>query len=177
MAALCYDTEQLDEDLEVTGPIAVVLHADIDQTDTNWIVRLRQIDQAGRELVLTQGFLNASHRAVEPARSVPGSPHHPHTAESIAPVEPGRIHEYAIAMVPACHVFAAGSRIRLEICARDFNAPYGGEGFQYRFQHLPASVPTTHRIHHTAVLASHLELPLVPPDGIDREYHEADPQA
>ncbi|HEY7973442.1 MAG TPA: CocE/NonD family hydrolase, partial [Xanthobacteraceae bacterium] len=82
---LRYLTDPLPHDVLVAGPIALTFYASIDQDDTNWIVILkdvgpdvavqsvregeREVPKNLPEREVTRGWLKASHRAVDPARS------------------------------------------------------------------------------------------------------------
>ena len=102
------------ENLEVTGPAALKLFASIDQDDTNWIAKLSDVSPTGAETrISTKGYLKASHRALDPAKSKPYAPYH-HTYQN-GTVIPGKIYEYDISLAMATHVFKAGHRIKLEI--------------------------------------------------------------
>ena len=84
-----YTTEPLNEDVEVTGPMAIYLYASIDQTDTNWRVTLSDVDGCGiNRFILTDDWLKASHRAVDESKSEVCRPWHPHTKNE--PLTPGR---------------------------------------------------------------------------------------
>jgi predicted acyl esterase len=89
---LRYLTDPLPKDTLVAGPMSLTLYASIDQRDTNWIVVLKDVGpDVGRrtaraqereiptnlpEKELTRGWLKASNRAIDPARSAPWRPWH-----------------------------------------------------------------------------------------------------
>jgi predicted acyl esterase len=75
--------------------------------------------------VLTKGWLRASHRAVDPKRSRPNEPWHPHLSlEELTPGEPALL---PIEVISTCNVFKPGHRVRLEIASCDSMAenPFG----------------------------------------------------
>ena len=92
IAKLRYLSEPLARDVLVAGPIALTLHAAIDQDDTNWIVALKDVgpDPSVRtvregereapagvhERELTRGWLKASNRALDTERTTPWKPFH-----------------------------------------------------------------------------------------------------
>jgi hypothetical protein len=88
IATVRYRTPPLSEPIEVTGPIALYLHAAIDQEDTNWIISLRDLAPDGSVHELTKGFLKSSHRKLDQHESKPWLPYHPHTERE--PVAPSR---------------------------------------------------------------------------------------
>jgi len=71
---LDFATPVLEQDLEITGPLALYLHASLDQPEATWIVIIRDRAADGSAAVVTKGWLRASHRAVDAARSTPAKP-------------------------------------------------------------------------------------------------------
>jgi predicted acyl esterase len=87
---LRYMTDPLPSDVLVAGPISLTLYASIDETDTNWIVVLKDVGpdvsvrtaRDGERFVpdnlpereLTRGWLKASYRALDEERSKPWEP-------------------------------------------------------------------------------------------------------
>ena len=176
---LRYMTEPLAQDVLVAGPISLTLYAEIDQTDTNWIVVLKDVGpdvsvvtaRVGERSVpdtlpereLTRGWLKASYRATDPARSTPAEPFHKLTKESIAPVTPGEIVKYEIQVLATANQFKAGHRICIEICSMD--APTGTGAMtdvEYIPDHVTSSNTVTHKIYRDADRPSHLLLPIIP---------------
>ena len=113
-----FDTEPLTADLPAVGP--VVLLADLvvdDVADLDLHARVSVVDARGEPTQITEGRLRASHRAVDPDRSVHNSagapvvPWHPHDREDA--LEPGQPVQLAVEINPLCHTFRAGERIRL----------------------------------------------------------------
>ncbi|MCZ7564051.1 MAG: CocE/NonD family hydrolase [Burkholderiales bacterium] len=166
IASVQYLSARLEEDLEITGPAALYLHAAIDQDDTNWIVSLRDVAPNGKQVELTKGFLKASHRALDAARSEPHTPYHPHVDPR--PVTPGQICEYAIALAPLSNVFKVGHRIKLVIScmdharARDYELAPESLGRTHAPWHLCSSRTTVHKVFHDRERPSHLLLPVIP---------------
>jgi putative CocE/NonD family hydrolase len=176
---LRYMTEPLPEDLLVIGPISLTLYASIDQEDTNWIVILKDVGpdvsvrtaREGERLVpndlkereLTRGWLKASHRAVDPARSKPWRPWHSLTREAQKPVVPGEVNEYQIEIMSTANLFEKGHRICLDITSLDLNTGVAGEtNVEYIANHVCSSKTVLHKVHHNGRYPSHLLLPVIP---------------
>ncbi|MEM2454858.1 MAG: CocE/NonD family hydrolase [Candidatus Bathyarchaeia archaeon] len=159
-----YMTPPLPRDLEVMGPVAIYFYASIDQDDTNWIVRLCDVTPDGKDITLGKGYLKASHRAIDPEKSKPGEPYHPHTSQE--PVEPGRIYEYMIALGVVVNVFKAGHRIKLEIESAE--SPRDPEMQIHFHPHLCSSKITLHKIYRNKDYQSHVLLPIVPKPGYEK---------
>ena len=151
---LHYATPPLAEPLEVTGPLALVLHASLDRSDATWMVVIRDVAPDGTSRIVTKGWLRASHRQLDPKRSKPYQPYHPHT-ESV-PVTPGAATEYAIEIREAANVFKAGHRLVLDIRGQDTPAE------DMLFFHLGNQQKTVHTIHHDRANASYLLVPAIP---------------
>jgi predicted acyl esterase len=163
VAEVRFETPPLLDSLEVTGPVALYLHAAIDATDTNWIVALADVAADGRVVELTRGYLKASHRKLDTSLSEPWLPYHPHTGAE--PVEPGKVYEYAIELSPMANVFPAGHRIRLSISAMDhaLHPPSDAElGAGHLPWHLCRNAVVSHALHHGPTAPSHLLLPVIP---------------
>lgn len=167
--------------LELTGPLAADLHISTDGDDADLFLTLRAFAPGGEEVTfrgandprapLSQGWLRLSHRAVDPARSRPGRPWHPHQAAE--PVRPGQAYPVAVEMWPTCVVLPAGCRLALTVAGRDFARPGapedGPDGFRGSgpFAHDdPADRPAARaadvtRVHTGARVPSSLLLPVI----------------
>ncbi len=160
-----YQTAPLSRDVEVTGPVALDLQAsfeveDSSWVDTNWIVSLSDVFPDGNEIEVTKGWLKASHRALDPSRSKPYRPYHPHTKESIENIQQGKIYEYAIEFRPASNVFRAGHRIRLKVMSMDMPGPA-----IFIQAHLCRNDLVVHKVYHSREHMTHLLLPVIENTG------------
>jgi uncharacterized protein len=179
VAKLRYLSDPLPQDLVIAGPAALNLFAEIDQDDTNWFAVLkdvgpdpsvrtaregeREIPQHVPERELTRGWLKASHRALDQARSKPWRPWHPLTRKAQAKVTPGEITEYNIGILATANMFRRGHRIGLEIAAADMpTGVAGATNVEYIAPHICSSKTTLHKIYHDARWPSHLLLPVIP---------------
>ena len=156
-----FTSPPLTEDLEVTGPVAMKLFGSSTGIDAQFIVRimdmgplppdvtaaLKLVDGPLPARMVTMGWLKASHRALDPARSTPQSPYHTH--ENPQPLEPGKVYEFDVEIWPTCWVFKAGHRIRLDITSFDLG-------------HHIGHIRGTDTFHHDASRPSHLVLPVIP---------------
>lgn len=156
--SLKYLTPPLSQDVEVIGDVAVYLFASIDTDDTNWILKLSDIDENGSEQWLTSGHLKASHRALDANKSTPLQPYHPHTNPE--PVVPGEICEYAIGLQPIANVFKAGHRIQLQI--ESMMSPRDPDQLLHYHPLLCSSKTTVHKIYRDKGHRSYLILPVIP---------------
>jgi predicted acyl esterase len=155
--SLKYYSPPLVENTEVVGPIALYLYASCRGTDINFFISLWDVDPQGNETFLTRGWLKGSHREVDPKRSKPWQPFHPHT--NPRPLVPGQVYEFAIEIMPTANLFKAGHRICLKISGADDEVPTTTIEFLF-LRHLWSQTPNVVTIYHDADRPSYLLLPI-----------------
>ena len=153
---LAYATPPLEADLRVWGPLSLTLHAASSQADTAWFVKVMDVKPDGTASMVSKGNLKASFRAMDPALSAPGQPFHPFERQEL--LEPGKVYEFQIELVPMFHTFRAGHRLQLQIASEDLQ--YSNHMRQIDVMLLPWPVENT--LYHDAMHASHLMLPVIP---------------
>ena len=144
---LCYSSEPLAADLEVTGPIRVVLYAASDAPDTDWTAKLVDVSPTGYAMNLCDSIVRARFRE---SRTDPTL------------LEPGRVYEYEINLTTTANVFRAAHRLRLEISSSNFprfdrNLNTGGP-LTTETEMRPARQTVLHDRAHP----SHIVLPVIP---------------
>ncbi|HLC40922.1 MAG TPA: CocE/NonD family hydrolase C-terminal non-catalytic domain-containing protein, partial [Methylomirabilota bacterium] len=83
-------------------------------------------------------------------------PVHPHArAERL---EPGRIYEFQIPLVPTANLFKAGSKIKLRISCSDDKASHSLEGVG--IGHIRRQLASRVTVYHNEEFPSHLLLPI-----------------
>ena len=161
-----FETEPMQADTEVTGPIKLVLWVSSNRKDMDIFATIRnigpdgkdvwEVGQQGQQVPVAKGWLRASHRKLDPEMSLPYRPYHAHNERWW--LKPGVPVECEIEIWPACMVFKKGHRIRLDIQPRDGvgSAPY---------LHYPAAYNTggENTVHTGGRMASYLLLPIIPP--------------
>ncbi len=121
----------MDEQTEVTGPLAAKLFVETTGTDADLFLVVRVFDPQGEEVVfhgaldphtpVAQGWLRASHRRLDPAMTEQYRPFHPHDATE--PVQPGTVYELDIEIWPTCLVIPAGYVLSLSVRGKDYVYP------------------------------------------------------
>src|SRR6516165_3237152 len=123
----------------------------------------REIPTDLPERELTRGWLKASNRALDPARSKPWKPWHKLTRQARQKVTPGKIEEYSIEIFSMANLFRKGHRICVEITSLDLSTGVlGATNVEYIPYHVCSSRTVVHRIYHDATHPSHLLLPVIP---------------
>lgn len=153
---LAFETDKLEHDLRVWGPLSMALYGSSTSPDTVWFVYLFDISPEGKPDLLTRGILKASFREVDASLSGPGQPFHPFLKQE--PLEPKKIYDFQIEMWPLFHVFKAGHRIRVQIANDDLNYYPILHTLDIQLQPWPAE----NALYHDSAHPSHLLLPVVP---------------
>ena len=108
---LVFQTELLDEDTEITGPISVQLWISSSAVDTDFTAKLIDVYPAsadypeGYSLNLTDGILRAKFRD---------------SWERPESMVPRKVYQIEIALLPISNLFVKGHRIRLDISSSNF---------------------------------------------------------
>ena len=128
---LLFQTPPLAEPMEITGPIAVKLWMSSATTDLDVFLVLRVFAPDGKEVVfqgsndprtpIGLGWLRASHRKLDPARSLPYRPWHTH--DEVQPLQPDVPTELDVEIWPTCIVVPAGYRVALAVRGCDYKYP------------------------------------------------------
>ena len=145
---LCYTSEVLTADMEVTGPVRLVLYVSSSAADTDFTGKLVDVHPDGTALILTDGILRARYRESLSTQKL---------------LTPGEVYRIEIDLVATANVFAAGHRIRLEVSSSNFprfdrNTNSGGVIAQETEADF---VRATNTVWHDDVRASHLILPVI----------------
>ena len=151
---LTYRTEPMAREMELTGPIALYLQAASSATDIDWVVSVADEAPDGQARELSKGWLRSSHRRIDPAKSTPAKPYHPHAAAE--PLEPGAVYEFPIEIWPVCNVFKPGHCLRLEIGNADSIIASQGK------PHVTIRNKATNSVHEGGRKPSRLVIPVVP---------------
>jgi predicted acyl esterase len=72
---------------------------------------------------IANGWLRASHRALDPDRTLPYRPFHPH--DRVEPLTSGEVYECDVEIVSSCIVVPPGWRVALTVRGKDYE--YQGE--------------------------------------------------
>jgi putative CocE/NonD family hydrolase len=145
---LCYTSDRLEADVEVTGPVTLLLFASSSARDTDFTGKLVDVHPDGRAEIATDGILRARYR------------------ESAACPEllvPGRVYELHIDLGATARIFPAGHRIRLEVSSSNFprfdrNTNTGG---RIAGDAVCDFVRAVNRVYHDTEQPSRLILPII----------------
>ncbi|CAF1260379.1 unnamed protein product [Didymodactylos carnosus] len=127
-AGAVFNSAGLEQEYEITGPIAARIRLTSSTKDADLFLTLRAFDPSEKEIVfhgtvdprsvLSQGCLRASHRALDSEKTLPYRPYHSHMKQEF--LSPGQQYDLDIEMWPTCIVLSKGSTLQLVIDGKDF---------------------------------------------------------
>ena len=140
---LVYTSEPLAEDLEIIGPVTAELFVRSNREHTDFVVRLCDVEPGGRSLNLCEGM----------RRLVPGTPE---------PDEDG-VRRVAVELWPSGHRFAAGHRIRVQVCSGAYPRVARNPGTGEPIGTATRMVTADQEVFHDPGRPSAIVLPEMPP--------------
>lgn len=102
---LCYVTPALTDAVDVAGPVECRLHVACSQPDTDFVVKLLDVDPSGYHGNVADGVLRARYR---------------HSKAEPTYFEPGSTYEVAVDVGAVAHTFDEGHRIGVAVTSSDF---------------------------------------------------------
>jgi hypothetical protein len=132
-AGVTFRTPPLAAETEFTGPMAAKLFIKSNTVDADLFLVVRVFDPSGDEVTfqgaldpntpISAGWLRASHRRLDPKKTLPYRPYHTH--DTVEPLVPGDVCELDVEIWPSCIVVPAGYSIALTVRGKDYE--YEGE--------------------------------------------------
>ena len=158
------DRNRCDEDVEVTGEIAVKLWISSSAVDTDFTAKLIDVYPpspdfpGGFDLNIGDGILRARFRE---------------SLEREKLMEPGTIYQFTVKLYPTSNVFKKGHRIRVDISSSNFPRfdvnPNTGEPLNDHRRMITA----VNTVYHDREHPSHIVLPVIPISGRGRPSPES----
>jgi hypothetical protein len=147
---LVYTSAPMKQDLEVTGPIRVVLYASTSAPDTDFTAKVVDVFPSGEARNLTDGILRMRYR---------------NGLDQSQLADPGKVYPLVIDAGVTSNVFLAGHSIRVEISSSNFprfdRNPNTGRAFADETTLKKAQ----QMVYHSRQYPSHLLLPVIPAFG------------
>jgi len=145
---LVYATPPLEEAIEVSGTIEILLHLSSDVPDTDVTVKLVDVHPDGRAYNLVETIQRARYREG-------------YATEAF--LEEGQVYELEVSPMSTSNTFRAGHRIRIEVSSSNFprftrNLNTGGDNWAEA-----EGVEARNVIHHSPEHPSRIALPVARP--------------
>ncbi len=143
---LVYSTGPLDKPLTFVGPLSAVLYASTSAKDTDWFVRLMEVDEKGKIFPLAEGKIRARYRE---------------TTKKPELLEPGKVSEYHVDLWHTGITIPKGKQLRVEVASASFpsfsrNLNTGGHN-----ETDTNFVKAEQAVYHSKEYPSHVLLPVV----------------
>jgi putative CocE/NonD family hydrolase len=145
---LCFATEELQDPLEVTGPVAATLFVSSSALDTDFTAKLVDVQPDGRAIILCDGIQRMRYRQS--------------LSESVL-MTPNQVYEITIDLIATSNVFLPGHRLLVEISSSNFprydrNSNTGGV---IAHEDLSDIVVAMNRLHRGVEFPSRITLPVI----------------
>jgi hypothetical protein len=140
---LVYTTPSLNQDMEVTGPISLILYVSTTAPNTDFTAKLVDVHEDGSAFNISEGILRRSYQEV-----------HGPSAE--------RTYEIRLELWPTSMVFFKGHRIRLEVSSSNFPRFDRNPNTGNRIASEVNVIPARQTVRHGRVYPSRLILPIIP---------------
>lgn len=143
---LVYTSDILKEDVYIAGNIYGEIYAASSGKDTDWLIRLEDVDEQENSIRLVDGIIRARYR---------------NSYEKPELLEPNKIEKYAIRMGKIANVFKEGHRMRVTVTsgAKNLSFPNHNTG------NNPCSdiemITVVQKIYHDKKYPSHVKLPII----------------
>lgn len=149
---LVFQTEPLDEPVEVTGPVVAKLWVSSDCVDTDFTVKLIDVYPPGEDF--PEGFALLLTDSIQRCR-------YRNSREKPELMTPGEVYKLEFELYPTSNVFATGHRIRVDVSSSnwprfDVNPNTGEPLGRHRTMRIARN-----SVHHSAEHPSHVVLPVV----------------
>jgi len=150
---LTFRLPPVERETEITGPMAAKLFISSSTSDADLFLVVRVFSPGGEEVTfqgaldpntpIANGWLRASHRRLDSARSLPYQPYHRHDA--VEPLTPGMVYELDVEIIPSCIVLPPGYQLALSVRGRDYEYQGPVAEFGRKFVYAGRGVgPFTH---------------------------------
>jgi uncharacterized protein len=156
-SAVSYVSKPLTSNTVIVGAGAAQLWVKASTPDVDLQVTVTDVRPDGNETYVQSGWLRASERKLDPARSTLLAPYPTFRRADVAPLPKGTFTLVTVPLYYEGHAYRKGSRIRIII-----SAPNGDQPIWSFRNTVPAGGRATVLIAHSQQMPSRLILPLVP---------------
>jgi putative CocE/NonD family hydrolase len=144
-----YETPVLRAPLRIAGPLEAVLFASSSGRDTDWIVRLSDVDSAGHAYRLVTGLIRARHRQSMAVETL---------------LRPGEIARYRITLRSIAATMLPGHRLRVSVASAASGYIFPNSNTGGDEAHVTRTVVADQQVYHDAAHASYVVLPVISSD-------------
>jgi putative CocE/NonD family hydrolase len=139
-----YTTPSLNQDVEVTGPISLILYVSTTAPSTDFTAKLVDVHQDGSAFNISEGILRRSYQDVQGPSAVE------------------KVYEIHLDLWPTSMVFFKGHRIRLEVSSSNFPRFDRNPNTGNRIASEVNVISAKQTVRHGLEYPSRLILPMIP---------------
>jgi len=143
---LVYDTETLEQDVAIAGNIYAEFYASSSAVDTDFIIRLSDVDKKGVSRRISDNVIRAQFRKGWDKPEL---------------LEPGKIEKFELEMYFNAYVFKKGHKIRIDVTSSNEAEFFPNTNTGINPYEDPVPVVCDNRVYHGAEYPSHVKLPVL----------------
>ena len=144
---LCYSSSELNQDIEVTGPLELHLFASSSCHDTDFAAKLIDVYPDGRAFNVADGIVRAQYR---------------NSFRKSEPLNPQEINEFVIRLGNVSQLFFKRHRIRIDITSSNFPTFDRNMNTGNPIGEDVEGIPALQTIYHRQGFTSYIDLPVIP---------------
>jgi len=144
---LVYTSNYLEEEVEIVGPVKLVLHASSSVVDTDFVAKLVDVYPDGRSINIAEGILRARYR---------------NSLSKPEPLEPGRVYQMEVDLIGTANLFRKGHRIRVHLTSSHFPQFSRNLNTGEPFGTSATMKVAEQTVYHSPERPSHILLPVIP---------------
>ncbi len=145
---LVYDTEELSCDVGMAGNVYAEFYASSSAVDTDFIVRVSDVDDKGIARKISDNVIRAEFRK---------------GFDKLELLTPGKIEKYEMEMYFNGYVFKKGHKIRIDITSSNYMEFFPNTNTGINPYEDPKSVTAVQKLYHGKKYPSHVKLPILYP--------------
>lgn len=143
---LVYDTEALSTDVAMAGNVYAEFYASSSAVDTDFIVRVSDVDEKGTARKISDNVIRAEFRK---------------GFENPELLEPGKVEKYEMEMYFNGYVFKQGHKIRIDITSSNYYEFFPNTSTGIDPYKNPDPIVAVNKIYHGREYPSHVKLPIL----------------
>jgi uncharacterized protein len=143
---LVYSTPPLESEVEISGPVAVKIHASTSAKDTDFWAQLVDVYPNGFSMHLTEGIIRGRYRK---------------SLERPELLEAGKVYEFDIDLWVISNCFLKNHKIRLDVSSSSFPKYDRNPNMGHEFGRDSELIVASQKVFHSGEYPSHVLLPIV----------------
>jgi uncharacterized protein len=144
---LCYTSPELEQDLELSGPLELHLFASSSCRDTDFSAKLVDVYPDGRAFNVADGITRAQYR---------------NSFTEAQPLKPHEITEITIRLGHTSQLFKSGHRLRLDVASSNFPTFDRNMNTGHSIGDDATGIIARQTVFHQKEYASYIDLPVIP---------------